>query len=267
MARPLLPDRQLLLEAIAVSKFKVEWAKKHVSAVEHFVKQTIAHNTDLLTIDNNRNPAIIAIRPSHPLPIELVLHAGDAIHNLNAVTDYLWTGLGKAVGRVSLTRSSFPRHKTRKELADSINKSRLENPSIYMAFPQAESFILDIVKSYKGGNEDPSFIWRLNKLDNINKHRLLLIIAHFIQFEDGFSCVGADGGRYSILPGIGIYTQGQPFTIALASPVTTDNQPKTIVDVVFNEPDLFAGKPIVETLVDLTNAIGELVAEFEKTFV
>ena len=71
---------------------------------------------------------------------------------------------------------------------------------------------------------------------------------------------------YKVLPGIGIYTQGQPFTIGLTPPVRVDNEPKTIVDVIFNEPDLFAGKPVIETLVKLVEAVSGLVNEFEKTF-
>jgi hypothetical protein len=221
----------LLREAIAVSKFKVEWAKQHISCIEHIIKQIIADNANVVTIDNDSNPARVFIGPKQFLPVHLPLHLGDAVHNLNAVMDYLWTGLARAARCESVARASFPRDEKRQNLTNRVNNAREPDLSIYKSFPKAKPFILDDINPCKRGNNDPSFIWRLNKLDNINKHRFLLTATHLIRFENGLKFVGSDGGCIDL--GLAsINTQGNPFTLALTHPVQTDHDPKAIVDVV-----------------------------------
>jgi hypothetical protein len=138
--------------------------------------------------------------------------------------------------------------------------------SIYQSFPQARTFILDTIIPCKR-SDDPSLIWHLNKLDNINKHRFIFILAHLTRFEQEFSLIGADGGRIKFSSTATLQTYGQPMPVGLTPPVTTDHDPKAIIDVVFSEPNHFNGKPVVETLVDLTNAISQMVKLFEIAFV
>jgi hypothetical protein len=252
-------------EAVAVSKFKVEWAKQHIGFVEQIIKHIIADNENVVTIDNDSNPAKVFIGPKQFLPINLPLHLGDAVHNLNSITDYLWTAMARAAGVESLARVFFPRHETRQNLANSVKKAQGADLTIYKTFPKAQSFILDAVNPCKRGDDDPSFIWSLNKLDNINKHRFLLTAAHLIRFENGLKFTGADGGSID-LGTAGINTQGSPLVLGLTPPVQMDHDPKAAVGVIFAEPDHFTGQPVLETLVNLTDAISELIKQFEETF-
>jgi hypothetical protein len=91
-------------------------------------------------------------------------------------------------------------------------------------------------------------------------------MAHLTRFEEDFALIGSDGGRTIIGSLASIHTQGHPLPVALSPPVTTDRDPKPIVDVVFNEPSRFTGKPVIETLVDLTNCISQLISPFEIAF-
>lgn len=259
-------DKQPIRDAITISKFKIEWAKQHISGVENLIKQIIADNSNVISINNDSNPAIVHIGPNQLLPVNLPLHLGDAIHNLNGVTDYLWYGVARAVGSTNVARLSFPRHETRQNLANSIDDPRGVNATIYETIPEAKGFILDIIKPYKGGDTEPSLLWHLNKLDNINKHRFLLVVAHLTRFDREFSFIGSDGGRITISSAASIQTQGQPLPAGLTPPVKIDNDPVAIIDVVFSEPDHFTGKPVLETLVDLANSVAKLIDLFEIAF-
>jgi hypothetical protein len=258
-------EKQPIIDAITLSKFKIEWAKVHIGVVERLVQQIASENTDIVRIDNNSNPALVHIGPSQSFPIELPLHIGDAVHNLNNVTDYLWTGLGRASSSKNAGRSSFPREETRKNLEIRVDNPKGSDLAIYQSFPQAKTFILDTINPCKRP-DDPSLVWHLNKLDNINKHRFILIIAHLTRFDREFNLVGSDGGRIHFSSEATIQTHGQPMPVGLTPPVKTDQAPKAIVDVVFGEADHFPGKPIIDTLTDLTNSIFKLLNLFEAAF-
>jgi hypothetical protein len=261
----LVVEKQHIIEAVSLSRFKIEWAKVHIGVVERLVAQIISENTDVIRIDNNSNPALVYIGPSQSFPIELPLHIGDAVHNLNSVTDYLWTGLGRASGSKNSGRSSFPRDETRENLKNRVDNPRSADSSIYQSFPQAKSFILDTINPCKR-SDNPSLIWHLNKLDNINKHRFIFIIAHLTRFDREFNLIGSDGGRIHFSSAATIQTPGQPMPVGLTPPVKTDRDPKAIVDVVFGEADHFPGNPVIGTLSDLTNSVSHLLKLFEVAF-
>jgi hypothetical protein len=114
----------LLRRLITPTKFKIEWAKVHIGLVERLVKQIISENANVVRIDNNSNSALVYIGPSQYLPIETPLRVGDAVHNLNSITDYLWTGLGRASRAKNLGRCNFPRDATRENLTNSLHNAR-----------------------------------------------------------------------------------------------------------------------------------------------
>jgi hypothetical protein len=67
-----------------------------------------------------------------------------------------------------------------KPYQDSLSNPRGVNATIKQAFPQAEQFILDVVKPHEGADGN---IWALNKIDNISKHRLLIPTTNIIEFK------------------------------------------------------------------------------------
>ncbi len=258
----------MIAEAVAHSRFKIEWAKNHINAVEDIVKSIIADNADPIMIQTNAQTgmAVVLVGPKDFIPVTLSLHLGDAVHALNSSLDYLWSGLERSISPgIAHSRVSFPRHETWKNLEADFSPTG-KYAAIYVAFPQAKAFILDKVKPCKR-SDDPSFIWRLGKIDNINKHRLLISTPYIISFEEGLILEGSDGGRMIQSPEAAIQTQGHPLTIGLTPPVKISNNPKPTVDVVFGEPEHFTRKPVVETLVNLVEAATEVVDLFNETFV
>ncbi len=253
--------------AVTQSKFKIEWAKNHIDRVEHIVKALISANADAVRVQDDPEAKVskVIIGPKHALPAQLALHIGDAVHNLNGVMDFLWSGLARACAPNLASKVTFPRHQTRDNLCAEINNAGGHSAAIYQTFPQAKGFVLDEVGAYKRP-DDPSFIWSLNKLDNVNKHRLLITTAHVLSFDQGLEFTGSDGGRIVFSSDASIKTQGKPMTLRLTYPVKLSNNPKATVSVILNEPEWFSPQPVVESLVNFTDAATKVVETFEKTF-
>jgi hypothetical protein len=250
-----------LARAIQESEFKIVWAKIHVAQVERYVKEVCKPISDLITteIDPQTGACQVRIGPSEGLPIELFLHMADAVHALNSALDYLWSGLARSI-KATDTRTSFPKHETRENLAQSIASSPIKQ-----AFPQAEAFILDKVRPYKEPTETGNFpIWALNRLDNVSKHRFILIAPTVIRFGK-FIATGVDGGCVNF-SGSTMQTYGPPMKLGLTPPVTLDYEADAPVEIVFVEDQLFSGQPLLETLVNLTEAVEKTRQLFIETF-
>lgn len=93
-----LPDLALAREGLAHARWKIEWAKQHISGVEGLVNAVINECKTLLRVQPNPNEGTVTVifGPTQSLPVALPLHIGDAVHALNSAIDYLWSGLARS---------------------------------------------------------------------------------------------------------------------------------------------------------------------------
>lgn len=247
------------------AKFKIEWAKNHINGVEQIVKSITSQTGHVIKPyqDTQTGIYVLYIGPKEGIPVPLPLHMGDAVHNLNSVMDYLWSGLARTLNPELASKITFPRHETRENLVNSLSDARGYNAKIKQAFPKAEEFVLDMVKPYKGDDDN---IWSLNKLDNANKHRLLIPTTNIIEFKRDLIARSKDGGTFVHKGGVRMHTQGPNLSVGFATPFEVNDDAEPIIDVVFERGDPCAGKPVLETLVNLTGAVSEVVRAFEETF-
>jgi hypothetical protein len=108
------------------------------------------------------------------VPPAISLAAGDIIHNLRGALDHLAFQLyligpgGQAGGAGS--RIYFP-------IADDAAKYKAESPRKIKGLARAAIKAIDAIEPYKGGQTDKSdALWRLEKMNNIDKHRLLIAV-------------------------------------------------------------------------------------------
>jgi hypothetical protein len=206
---------------------------------------------------------VLYVGPEQGIPAELPLLAGDIVHNLNSVLDYLWSGLARTIDPDLASKINFPRGETLQSL-----ESRFLDPKglqlrIMQAFPQARSFVLETVLPYKRAD---GLIWSLNKLDNISKHRLLITTTNVIRFKNGFVAKSQDGSSFNHAGGIELKSSGPCLTVAFSTPFEVCGDPEPTIGVIFDEPDHFRGEPFVETLIKLADAVTDTVTAFENAF-
>jgi hypothetical protein len=162
-------------EYIAGIGVKIERAKKHIRDLDAEIRSFLGSDLKPYAIARERElgtgDLVFYVARVREVPLEFSAILGDAIHNLRGVLDYLAYALvvreqGNAAGR----KVSFPIF-CDAEGYESGKKRKIG------AMGDAAIEAIDALKPYKGGNDA---LWRLHHLNNIEKHRLLIVavIAH-----------------------------------------------------------------------------------------
>ena len=146
------------------ARLKVDRAYRHINETEQVLRTFAGSGICKAVIDQDAEAGRCQIRVEvlKQLPAEIALPIGDAIHNLRTALDYVVT---RIVGTGN-DRITFPMHEERHNLAKS-GQFR----EVVKAFPKLEFILLDEIKPYRTGNYA---LWALGKVDNIDKHKLLI---------------------------------------------------------------------------------------------
>lgn len=251
---------------------------KHVRANQHISQLESAWNaylkTDFCHLAAEGHPdggELLSIVSFEPLPAEIVLLIGDAIHNLKSALDYT---ISEMMGWGN-TRLTFPMGEAREELVSSFRtdseiacaacgrqKGKGRNAAIEEAVPGIGDFIVQVIRPYKAAN---GFLWPLNKLDVRDKHRLLIPVVVPQTINDinvvdnnenrliNFSLTGRPGQTLSPIRfgagGIKIESYGKP-----------------TAQILFNETGIIEGQPVLPTLVQMSQAVSETIDRLEEFF-
>jgi len=148
------------------ARLKLERAKHHINDLKDRGERFARDNPHEITIKNDMETGddFIYITPAQPLPTELLLILGDAIHNMRSALDHAWNAT--LFDREKFTR--FPIRETEEALKNATNGAKQNAPK------EVIDFIENTVQPYDGGKGDA--IWQLDCLDVVDKHKLL--IAH-----------------------------------------------------------------------------------------
>jgi hypothetical protein len=98
------------------------------------------------------------------VPSRISAIAGDAIHNLRSVLDHLAWHLVDVAGNTPTFSTGFP-------VSFNATKYPDERKVKVKGMRQDAIELIDALKPYKGGNDE---VWRLHRLDIIDKHRALI---------------------------------------------------------------------------------------------
>ncbi len=142
------------------------------------MKQIDTLNAVLDSFGKDQNIIAVRANPEHDtityyvhqvpdLPGEISLLAGDILHNLRCSLDYLFCGMLLAANVKLRENTKFPIYGA----AEFFN-SALQTKTEGLGRQAIEG--IKRIKPYKGGN---TLLWQLHKLNNIDKHRLLLTMS------------------------------------------------------------------------------------------
>jgi len=131
---------------------------------------------------------------------------------------------------------------------------------------------IDAVKPYKGGNET---LWRLHKLNIVDKHRLLVTVGSRVRSVDLGALVSS---RMKLPDGTPVPKMSAFFRAASDDPMVPlkagdevfidgpDAEPKQDFEIRFevalSEPGILAGEPVIETLHQMVDLVDHLVPTF-----
>ena len=149
---------------------KIKRAKHHILDLEGRIKAF--RETDPYKLICEQDPQtseyVYTVQTRCALPLDFSLIVGEAIHQLRSALDHLACRLIEAAGGTPSDTLYFPICKSA-----AIYKARVAG-EIKGVKPGAID-VLNAIKPYKGGN---NVLWALHKLNNIDKHNLLLVVAY-----------------------------------------------------------------------------------------
>jgi hypothetical protein len=152
-------------------KRKAVWAKKHIGDLDRVCADFIRSNPYTVVREHDRKTGefVFKIATMQPIPPNIDLMAGDILFNLRSALDHAAFYFAGIQPHPPATKSIyFPiRDSAAKYMSPDCIR---EVQAIGHDFKR----VVDAVKPYKGGNDA---LWKLHRLNNIDKHRLLVTVA------------------------------------------------------------------------------------------
>lgn len=209
----------------------------------------------------------LVVRSISPLPAGLLLSIGDAVHNMRCALDFSIS----EILHWKDTRLTFPMGETREELEASFRtepefvsgrtKGKGRNAAIEIAVPKIGEFILDEIRPYKGGHE---VLWALGKLDNTDKHRLLVPVL-VPQTISGIKTVDDNNNRMTDCSAqVG---HGGVCRVMMVSGITgfkIESYGKATAEIFFNEVGIIERQPVFPALSAMLKGVNETIEALDK---
>jgi hypothetical protein len=228
-----MPDRLTGTDA------KIERAKKHIrdfkAAEKRFFKlepyKVVAGNElgsgDLVYVLQGRR---------EPPPYCLSTIAGDAISNLRASLDHLFSQLMDINGKTSGPGDYFP-------IADGGKQYKALMQGVKKKVGCTAMKLMEGAEAYKGGKCDG--LWQINYLNNADKHRLLIaLVVRMLTIQEG--------NPFTVTRPVNVVLEhGKVLDRILAANRGKVEAERTFTfEISFSEPDIAQGQPVLPTLTD-----------------
>jgi hypothetical protein len=242
------------------SRLKVERAKKHVSDIDHEIR---AFGDTRPYVIGAKPHRILALRHTtlfvesvDPVPLQISLIVGDAIHNLRSALDHLVWQLVLANRKHPTTKNSFIIEDPAKE-----SDSRTFDRKVEGIDTRAK----ELIRAMQPRNSGDHTLWHINELDNADKHRVILT-AQLASKSWNVKALGLQVIEFDH-PAFPLVLNQEITNLPTATYERQQNNDfKLSIDVTFGDSEIFCGKPIVETLNHLAEFVDGVIACFERFF-
>ncbi|WP_333900173.1 hypothetical protein [Agrobacterium pusense] len=241
------------------AKLKILWAKRHIQDIEKLLKSYL--ESDFYTLKNEYDDkagfyrVTFEIKKEAPQVIPLLI--GDAIHNLRVALDHI---AAEIVG-VHSASISFPFHENKHNHTNAEGKLLGHAKTIDDAKPGLGRFIVDEIRPYSDGDGN-KLLWSLSKLDNMDKHRLLIptVTLTGVSLSDLYD--KENDIKISMMSS-SVTKEGVIDLIGSDNPFVIRGKIEPHFSAFFGEATYFDNDPIVETLSKICVAVSEALAKIE----
>lgn len=237
------------------AKLKVERANRHINEIETTLRAYLGAEpySMRVDVDTETGENLLRFQAIKPPPAELPLIIGDAVHNLRGALDLMASEIMRAAGE-SDTSIYFPFHETRENLVDRIDKGPIK-----VVFPIIADYILNHIRPHKGGDDA---LWALNKLDILDKHRLLIPTLSAVALT-GVDMHDDHNNTFTNLT-LEVTTDGRLLNaIATNSRLQITNYGKPSISIVFGKGQSLEGEAVIPTLRQLSQRVRGIIYAIE----
>jgi hypothetical protein len=251
---------------------KLERARKHLAALDMEVRTFLASTP--YVVQTMRDPAtkrlhyfVGSVREPQ---VDLPLTASDVLHNLRASLDHLAWQLVLAASGTPTKDTCFP-------IFDSDSKYKSGVSPKVKGMSKASIKAIDELKPYKGGND---LLWQLHRLENVDKHRVLITVGSAFRAVDMSSILTRGLAAAAAGKGLGmpadlkippVFLRPEDRSFPLKAGVDLfvdvpgaepDSKVQFTFEVALGEPGIVEGAPLLETLQRMTQMVEALLAQF-----
>jgi hypothetical protein len=261
-------------EQITLLQTKVERAKHHISDLQALIQRFMGTRPFVIKTkeDPQTNQRVYYVESFTDPGPEFSVLTGDVLHNLRSALDHL----AYRLVCVGLNGTPTDPWNIAYPIADSVDAyPALRDRRVEHVREEAKQAI-DATTPYRGGND---MLWRLHKLSNIDKHRLLLTVASRPRAVDLGGCTFrkmceqfpdiAKNFKPDSLSAFFIVAD-RPFPLqqgyeCFREPIDRkpDEHLKLSFDIAIGEPGVMEGEPVIETLQQMANLVDKLISHFK----
>lgn len=256
-------------ERFAQIQIKVSRAKYHLSDLEQAISAYFATNPYVVgtKIEDNTRRLVYYLVSVKETPESIMSITGDILHNLRSALDHLAYQLFIAAGgtHAGSRHIQFP-------IVDNIGGYEKAKTNLLQGLATNAIAAVDAIKPYNGGND---VLWRLHKLENIDKHRTII--------TGGSSFRSLDlGAHMSTIMQQSSPDLQIPIISAFFRPADTgfplkagyelfSDAPGAIVndniqfrfEIAFGEVGIIHGEPLLDTMRGMLETVDHLIRDFK----
>lgn len=259
-------------ERLATIQVKIDRAKLRFAEVSQLNASffsarpfRVEHKRD---VDSKRLIYFLSTAPAAPIP--LMVTAGEVLHSLRSALDHLAYHLVQ-VG----TGNPGPHPRAQFPMFDSFAKymdDRRAKKSRLSGMRQAALAEFDALRPYAGGRD---ILWRLDKLNNIDKHRVLLtagaayrsvnIAPSIAEHLTGFSQAATDLMRrmnIPLLPADRMFPLMPGMSLFADAPDAKPIEMQFKFELAFNEPPVCVDLPVLNSLDEMISEVQQVTVRF-----
>jgi hypothetical protein len=163
-------------------RLKIDRARNHFdhlsAAIHEAMRAKQNSNVSPFEFDGERNHLLLRAVEPRPLDQMVPLAIGDSVHNLRSALDHIVFQLAAINGAPAEAgeKTAFPIYSSPKGFKDFAKKS-------LAPFISAEALTaIAKLQPYEAGNGGPlSVLWMLSQLDNVDKHRIVVVVAQKVR--------------------------------------------------------------------------------------
>lgn len=237
------------------AKLKVYRAKEHIYQLNSLLESWSKLDTYKVSVNEDAKTGFntLSLEVTETIPGDTALVIGDVIHNFRSALDHVIYEVVTSAGGDG-SRVQFPFQEDRKQLITGSSRYR----EIERISPKAAALIADTIKPYKTGNYT---LWALNKINNIDKHRLLIPSVQAISI-----LVDAVDDRQNTFTNcvLSLTGAGKLNAFRTASKLHITSHGKPIFQIFFGPETFFDGEPILEAFMEMGVEVSKVIALFEK---
>jgi hypothetical protein len=198
---------------------KLDRSREHLREFEQFAAECLRVGPEDMTLEGNKEVGEgtlvtqTVIITGRPIPPRLSAIAGDAFHNLRSAVDHM------AVAMSADQRAAFP------IIAASVPHRIRELERFLSRIPKTAANIIRHVQPYRRADPEAHPLAILQELDNLDKHRALMLVAAYYQTESAEPVItSAEARVHAIRMGSGVGGRGlqELFSLDLTIPKGTN---------------------------------------------